>query len=233
MSRQIDLNDDLLTENTRAAYPITHIPNTFEGETAGHPKNIIMLTADAFGIMPPIARLTPVQAMYHFMSGYTAKVGGTEKGMGAEPQATFSACFGAPFMVLHPFKYARLLDDKIRKHKANCWLVNTGWTGGPYGTGKRMKIAHTRAMIKAALSGELDNVEMVMDPIYGIAVPQSCPGVPSEVLNQRNTWADKDAYDQTAQRLARMVVRNFKQFKDEASEEVKNSGPRVNETISA
>ncbi|MCP4583768.1 MAG: phosphoenolpyruvate carboxykinase [candidate division Zixibacteria bacterium] len=226
-TRRLDLDDDLLTENTRAAYPISHIPNIFEGETAGHPENIIMLTADAFGIMPPIARLTPIQAMYHFMSGYTAKVGGTEKGMGAEPEATFSACFGAPFMVLHPFKYARLLDEKIRRRNVDCWLVNTGWTGGPYGTGKRMKIAHTRAMVKAALNGKLNEVEMTVDPIYGIAVPKSCPGVPDEVLNQRNTWADKNAYDQTARRLARMFIDNFKQFEDETSEEVKSAGPKI------
>jgi len=169
-TRRLDLDDDTLTENTRAAYPLTHIPNIFEGVSADHPKNIIMLTCDAFGVMPPVARLTPVQAMYHFMSGYTAKIGGTEKGLGSEPQATFSACFGAPFMVLHPFKYARLLDEKIRKHNVNCWLVNTGWTGGPYGTGKRIKIALTRAMVKAALNGTLEQAEMFKDPIYGLTI---------------------------------------------------------------
>jgi phosphoenolpyruvate carboxykinase (ATP) len=226
-TRRLDLNDDDLTENTRAAYPLNHIPNVFTGSTAGHPKNIIMLTCDAFGVMPPIARLTPMQAMYHFMSGYTAKVGGTEKGMGSEPQATFSACFGAPFMVLHPIKYARLLEDKIKEHNVDCWLINTGWTGGPYGTGERFKIAYTRAMVKAALSGQLAKVEMAKDPIFGIDVPRSCPGVPSEVLNQRNTWADKNAYDEKAKKLARMFAENFKQFEDEAPEEIKKAVPVI------
>jgi len=218
---------DSLTENTRAAYPLTHIPNVFTGTTAGHPKNIIMLTCDAFGVIPPIARLTSVQAMYHFMSGYTAKVGGTEKGMGSEPQATFSACFGAPFMVLHPFKYAKLLDDKINNHEANCWLVNTGWTGGPYGTGKRYKIAHTRAMVKAALNGDLDDIEFFKDPIFGIEVPKTCPGIPTEILDQRSTWQDKNAYDDKARKLAQMFIDNFKQFDDEAPDNVKKAGPVV------
>ena len=232
-TKRLDLNDDTLTENTRAGYPLTHIPNTFNGESAGHPKNIIMLTCDAFGVMPPIARLTPVQAMYHFISGYTAKVGGTEKGLGAEPQATFSACFGAPFMVLHPFKYARLLDEKIRKHDVNCWLVNTGWTGGPYGTGSRIKIAHTRAMVKAALSGELDQVEMNKDTVYGFEVPAACPDVPTELLHQRSTWQDKSAYDQTAGKLVEMFNNNFKQFEDEAPENVKKAGPKITELINS
>ncbi len=225
-TRRLDLDDDTLTENTRAAYPLTHIPDIFKGASAGHPKNIIMLTCDAFGVMPPVARLTPVQAMYHFMSGYTAKVAGTEKGLGSEPQAAFSACFGAPFMVLHPFKYARLLDEKIRKHNVNCWLVNTGWTGGPYGTGKRIKIAFTRAMVKAVLNGTLAQANMFKDPIYGFDVPKTCPGAPSELLNQRNTWQDKGKYDKTAQKLAGMFKDNFKQFEDEAPEEVKNVGPQ-------
>jgi len=226
-TRRLDLDDDSLTENTRAAYPLTHIPNVFTGTTAGHPKNIIMLTCDAFGVIPPIARLTSVQAMYHFMSGYTAKVGGTEKGMGSEPQATFSACFGAPFMVLHPFKYAKLLDDKINNHEANCWLVNTGWTGGPYGTGKRYKIAHTRAMVKAALNGDLDDIEFFKDPIFGIEVPKTCPGIPTEILDQRSTWQDKNAYDDKARKLAQMFIDNFKQFDDEAPDNVKKAGPVV------
>jgi len=225
-TRRLDLDDDTLTENTRAAYPLTHIPNIFEGVSADHPKNIIMLTCDAFGVMPPVARLTPVQAMYHFMSGYTAKIGGTEKGLGSEPQATFSACFGAPFMVLHPFKYARLLDEKIRKHNVNCWLVNTGWTGGPYGTGKRIKIALTRAMVKAALNGTLEQAEMFKDPIYGFDVPKICPEVPPELLDQRSTWQDKNDYDRTAEKLAGMFKDNFKQFEDEAPEEVRNAGPK-------
>lgn len=226
-TRRLDLDDNSLTENTRAAYPLTHIPGIFTGRSAGHPRNIIMLTCDAFGVMPPIAKLTPTQAMYHFMSGYTAKVGGTEKGTGAEPQATFSACFGAPFMVLHPFKYAKLLDEKIRDHKVNCWLVNTGWTGGPYGTGKRLKIAHTRAMVKAALTGGLDKVAYETDPIFGLEIPKSCPNVPPEVLNQKGTWADKKSYDDKAQKLAKMFADNFKQFEDEASADVKKAGPKV------
>ncbi len=225
-SRRLDLDDDNLTENTRAAYPLTHIPDVFTGTNAGHPKNIIMLTADAFGIMPPIAKLTPVQAMYHFMSGYTAKLAGTEKGV-TEPKATFSACFGAPFMVHHPYTYAKLLDEKIRAHKANCWLVNTGWTGGPYGQGNRFKIAYTRAMVKAALSGALDSVEMETDPVFGLSIPKSCPDVPSEVLKQKNTWADKAAYDAKAKELAGMFIENFKQFEDEAPEEVKKAGPKI------
>ncbi len=224
-TRRLDLDDDSLTENTRAAYPLNHIPDAFTGTTAGHPKNIIMLTCDAFGVLPPIARLSSVQAMYHFMSGYTAKVGGTEKGIGSEPQATFSACFGAPFMVLHPFKYAKLLDEKIKRHKANCWLVNTGWTGGPYGSGKRYKIAYTRAMVKAALSGALDNIEFVKDPVFSVEVPKTCPGVPAELLNQRSTWQDKNAYDDKARKLAQMFIDNFKQFDDEAPGDVKKAGP--------
>lgn len=225
-TRRLNLDDDSLTENTRAAYPLSHIPNTFTGTTAGHPKNIVMLTADAFGIMPPIARLSPVQAMYHFMSGYTAKLAGTEKGI-TEPKATFSACFGAPFMVHHPYTYARLLDEKVRNYKANCWLVNTGWTGGPYGEGQRFKIAYTRAMVKAALSGELDNVEMAEDPVFGLKVPKSCPGVPAEVLTQRDTWSDKAAYDAKAKELAKMFIENFKQFEGEAPDEVKKAGPKA------
>jgi phosphoenolpyruvate carboxykinase (ATP) len=227
-TRRLDLDDDSLTENTRAAYPLTHIPDIFEGTTAGHPENIIMLTCDAFGVMPPIARLTSVQAMYHFMSGYTAKVGGTEKGMGNEPQATFSACFGAPFMVLHPFTYAKLLDDKIKKHQVNCWLVNTGWTGGPFGTGKRIAIAHTRAMVKAALGGKLDKVEMKRDPVFGIDVPSECPKVPTELLTQRNIWKDAKAYDEKARELAELFIKNFKQFESEVPDEVKKAGPVLN-----
>ncbi|MCD6161589.1 MAG: phosphoenolpyruvate carboxykinase [candidate division Zixibacteria bacterium] len=229
-TRRLDLNDDTLTENTRAAYPLEHIPNTYGKQTAEHPKNIIMLTCDAFGVMPPVARLSPVQAMYHFMSGYTAKLAGTEKGIN-EPQATFSACFGAPFMVLHPFKYARLLDKKIKKHNVNCWLINTGWTGGPYGVGERIKIAHTRAMVKAVLTGTLAKEEMTKDPIYGFEVPKACPGVPIEVLNPRNLWKDKKAYDKAADKLAGMFVNNFKQFEDEASEDVKNAGPQIKELL--
>ncbi|MCP4583812.1 MAG: phosphoenolpyruvate carboxykinase (ATP) [candidate division Zixibacteria bacterium] len=225
-TRRLDLDDDLLTENTRAAYPLSHIPNTLKPSKAGHPKNVIMLTCDAFGVMPPISRLSAEQAMYHFMSGYTAKLAGTEKGV-TEPEATFSACFGAPFMVWHPYKYAKLLSEKIGKHDVKCWLVNTGWTGGPYGVGSRMKIAYTRAMVNAALDGKLDKVEYKKDPIFGCEVPQSCPDVPSEYLNQRGTWPDQKAYDEKAKQLAKMFIDNFKQFESEAPEEVKKAGPSV------
>jgi phosphoenolpyruvate carboxykinase (ATP) len=193
----------------------------------GHPKNIIMLTADAFGVLPPVARLTPEQAMYHFISGYTAKVAGTEKGLSNEPQATFSTCFGAPFMVHHPGVYAELLRERIAKHKADCWLVNTGWSGGPYGEGKRMKIAYTRAMIRAILQGTLAQVETRPDPIFGVHLPVSCPDVPSEVLEPRQTWKNQAAYDEKARYLARLFHENFKQFEAGVSNEVKSSGPIV------
>lgn len=224
-SGRLDLNDDSLTENTRAAYPIAHIPNAKRDGLGGQPTNIIMLTADAFGVLPPIAKLTPAQAMYHFLSGYTAKVAGTEKGV-TEPQATFSTCFGAPFMALSPIVYANLLGALISKHQVNVWLVNTGWSGGPYGVGQRMKIGYTRAMIHAVLSGQLNDVPMTPDPIFGVAVPQSVPGVPSEALNPRNTWADKDAYDAQASKLARMFTENFKTFNDQVSSDVKAAGPK-------
>jgi phosphoenolpyruvate carboxykinase (ATP) len=193
---------------------------------AGHPRSIIMLTADAFGIMPPVARLSTEQAMYHFISGYTAKVAGTEKGV-TEPVATFSACFGAPFMMRHPLVYAQLLEEKIQSHNSTCWLVNTGWTGGPYGTGKRMAIQYTRALLNAALDGILNDVEMYKDPIFGFQVPVSVPGVPAEVLNPRNTWSDKGAYDVQAQKLARLFEENFAQFTENAPAHVREAGPRV------
>jgi phosphoenolpyruvate carboxykinase (ATP) len=221
---RLDLNDDSLTENTRAAYPISHIPNAKRDGLGGHPTNIIMLTADAFGVLPPIAKLTPAQAMYHFLSGYTAKVAGTEKGV-AEPQATFSTCFGAPFMALSPIVYANLLGDKIAKHKVDVWLVNTGWSGGPYGVGQRMKIAYTRAIVHAALNGALNDVPTVPDPNFGFAVPTACPDVPAQVLNPRNTWADKAAYDAQAQKLAAMFIENFKEFADQVSAPVLAAGP--------
>jgi phosphoenolpyruvate carboxykinase (ATP) len=224
LRRQLDLHDNALTENTRAGYPLEFIPNHEPSGMGGHPKNIIMLTADAFGVLPPISRLTPEQAMYHFISGYTAKVAGTEKGLGKEPQATFSTCFGAPFMVHHPNVYAELLRDRMAKHNAHCWLVNTGWTGGPYGEGTRMKIAHTRAMVRAALSGSLAQVATKVDPVFGLHVPASCPDVPSEVLQPRNTWRDPHAYDAKAQHLAGLFKQNFEQFADGVSEEVKAAG---------
>jgi phosphoenolpyruvate carboxykinase (ATP) len=224
-TRDLDLDDDSLTENTRGAYPLECIDNAVASGQAGHPRNIVMLTADAFGVLPPIARLTPAGAMYHFLSGYTAKVAGTEKGV-TEPKATFSTCFGAPFMVLHPTVYAKFLGDKIARHDARVWLVNTGWTGGPYGVGSRMKISHTRAMIRAALSGALDSVPYETDTTFNLDVPKSCPGVPPEVLRPRNTWADQNAYDDQARRLARMFADNFKMFETDAASDVKAAGPR-------
>jgi phosphoenolpyruvate carboxykinase (ATP) len=224
VTRALDLNDDRATENTRGAYPLHFIDNAVPSGRGGHPVNVVMLTADAFGVLPPIARLSPEAAMYHFLSGYTAKVAGTERGV-TEPKATFSTCFGAPFMVWDPNVYAKLLGDRIAKHKSHVWLVNTGWTGGAYGVGKRMKIAHTRAMINAALSGALDNVAVQRDPIFNLDVPVSCPDVPAEVLNPRNTWPDKAAYDAQAAKLAKMFVDNFKTFEATASPAVKAAGP--------
>jgi phosphoenolpyruvate carboxykinase (ATP) len=225
-SRQLDLNDDSLTENTRGAYPLDFIDNFVPSGQAGHPRNIVMLTADAFGVLPPIARLTPAGAMYHFLSGYTAKVAGTERGV-TEPKATFSTCFGAPFMVLHPTIYAKFLGEKIARHDARVWLVNTGWTGGPYGTGTRMKIGHTRAMIGAALAGALDQLEYDIDPVFNLSVPRSCPGVPAEVLKPRSTWKRPADYDEQASRLARMFAENFQAFADDAAPDVKAAGPRM------
>jgi phosphoenolpyruvate carboxykinase (ATP) len=225
-TRQLDLDDDSLTENTRGAYPLEFIDNAVDSGQAGHPRNIVMLTADAFGVLPPIARLTAAGAMYHFLSGYTAKVAGTEKGV-TEPKATFSTCFGAPFMVLHPTVYAKFLGDKIARHDARVWLVNTGWTGGPYGVGSRMRIGHTRAMIRAALSGALDNVPYQTDTTFNLDMPQSCPGVPPEVLKPRNTWSEQGAYDEQARKLARMFADNFKTFEADAAPDVKAAGPKA------
>ncbi len=224
-TRRVDLNDGSLTENTRSSYPISHVSNAVRDGMGGHPNNVFFLTADAFGVLPPIARLTNEQAMYHFLSGYTAKVAGTERGV-TEPQPNFSTCFGAPFMPLRPGIYAELLGDKIQKHGAKVWLVNTGWTGGPYGVGSRMKLAYTRRMITAALNGELDDVPMVEEPFFGLSIPQAIQGVPSEVLNPRDTWSDKDAYDAQAQRLVGMFKENFKQFEENVSNEIKAAGPR-------
>jgi phosphoenolpyruvate carboxykinase (ATP) len=223
---RLDLEDASLTENTRAAYPLSHIPNARRDGLGGHPANIIMLTADAFGVLPPVARLTPDQAMYHFLSGYTAKVAGTEKGV-TEPSATFSTCFGAPFMVLSPAIYANLLGKKIAEHKVNVWLVNTGWSGGPYGVGQRMPIAFTRAMVHAALNGALNEVEMTLDPTFGLAVPTACPGVPAGALSPRSTWADRAAYDAQAKKLAGMFTENFKAFENEVAPGVLAAGPRI------
>ncbi|MBA2341348.1 MAG: phosphoenolpyruvate carboxykinase [Pyrinomonadaceae bacterium] len=223
--RSLDLNDASKTENTRAAYPLTSIPNIVPEGYAGHPQNIIMLTADAFGVLPPVSRLSPEQAMYHFLSGYTAKIAGTEKGLGKEPEATFSTCFGAPFMVLHPGVYADLLGKRMAEHKATCWLVNTGWSGGAYGEGERMKIKYTRAMIRAILNGSLAQIETRPDPVFGVGVPVSCPDVPAEVLTPRNTWKDKAAYDAKARDLARRFNENFKKYADGVSEAVRAVAP--------
>jgi phosphoenolpyruvate carboxykinase (ATP) len=230
-TRRVDLDDASITENTRASYPLTHLPSIVPTAMAGHPRTVVMLTADAFGVLPPIARLTPEQAMYHFISGYTAKVAGTEAGV-TEPSATFSACFGAPFMARHPSVYADLLARKLVKHKTACWLVNTGWTGGPYGVGSRMKIGDTRALLNAALSGALSDARMQPDPVFGFQVPQEAPGVPKEVLNPRGTWSDPAAYDRQARKLAGMFRENFKQFEDETPKEVVAAGPRADAPVS-
>ena len=224
-TRLLDLDDASLTENTRASYPIDFIDNAEMTGRGPHPKNVIMLTADAYGVLPPIARLTPDGAMYHFLSGYTARVAGTEKGV-TEPKAAFSTCFGAPFLPLNPNVYARMLGEKIATHGARVWLVNTGWTGGPYGVGSRMKIAHTRAMITAALTGQLDAVEYRRHPIFNIEVPATCPGVPDSVLDPRTTWPDAGKYDEQARRLAGMFVENFKTFENDVAPSVKAAGPK-------
>ena len=218
-SREVDFDDESLTENTRAAYPLEFIPNAALDGRGGHPRNIMMLSADAFGVLPPIARLTPTQAMYYFLSGYTAKLAGTERGV-TEPQTEFSACFGAPFLPLPPMAYAQLLGERIARHGSDVWLVNTGWTGGPYGVGQRMSIAHTRAIISAALDGSLAQVATRPDPTFGFQVPTSCPGLPAEVLNPRTTWADPDAYDATARNLVERFRANFAKFADEVTPEV-------------
>jgi phosphoenolpyruvate carboxykinase (ATP) len=221
---KIDLDDDSLTENTRAAYPISFIPNASPDGLGGHPRTIFMLTADAFGVLPPISKLTPEQAMYHFLSGYTAKVAGTERGV-TEPEATFSTCFGAPFMALPPAVYAGLLGERIASHDVDVWLVNTGWAGGPAGVADRMAIGHTRALIRAALAGRLNDVPMQRDPIFGVAIPQSCPGVPSEVLTPRTSWENLAEYDESAKRLAGMFAANFDQFADQVPTAVRDAGP--------
>ena len=224
VTHRLDLNDESLTENTRAAYPITYIPNASESGTAGHPSDIIMLTCDAFGVLPPIARLTPAQAMYHFLSGYTAKVAGTEQGI-TEPEATFSTCFGAPFMPLHPTVYARLLGEKIARHKVRVWLLNTGWSGGAYGVGSRMKLSYTRGLLHAALEGKLDKVSYSQDSVFGVAVPDECPGVPNEILTPRNTWKDKQAYDRKAKDLAGRFRDNFRDFEGHVEADVRDASP--------
>ncbi len=226
-TRLPDFDDGRLTENTRSAYPLDFISNASETGTAGHPKNIVMLTADAFGVLPPIAKLTPSQAMYHFLSGFTAKVAGTEKGMGNEPQPTFSTCFGAPFMPRHPSVYGNLLRRLIADHGVDCWLVNTGWTGGKYGTGSRMPIKATRALLNAALSGQLKGQPMRTDPIFGFQVPTALEGVDAKILNPRETWADPKAYDATAAALVEMFNKNFEKFEAHVDADVRAAAPSV------
>jgi phosphoenolpyruvate carboxykinase (ATP) len=225
-TRRLDLDSDRITENTRGAYPLEFIGNADPTGIAGHPRQVVFLTADAFGVLPPVSRLSLEQAQYHFISGYTAKLAGTEIGV-AEPMATFSACFGAPFMPRHPGEYAALLADRLERHEVPVWLVNTGWTGGPYGTGERMDIEHTRVMVRATLSGELDRIPTVTDPTFRVEVPTACPGVPSELLQPRNTWPDPEAYDAQAARLAQMFDTNFAAYADGVSEGVRRAGPVV------
>jgi phosphoenolpyruvate carboxykinase (ATP) len=226
-TRDPDFNDGRLTENTRSAYPLDFIANASPTGTAGHPKNIVMLCADAFGVLPPIARLTPSQAMYHFLSGYTAKVAGTEKGMGSEPQATFSTCFGAPFMPRHPSVYGNMLRKLIADHNVDCWLVNTGWTGGKYGVGHRMPIKATRALLDAALSGKLKDQPMRKDAMFGFQVPLALEGVDPKILNPRDTWADKSAYDAQARALVDMFAKNFAKFESHVDADVKAAAPAL------
>jgi phosphoenolpyruvate carboxykinase (ATP) len=225
-SRAIDYDSEAITENTRATYPVDFIPNCIIAGSGGHPKNVFFLAADAFGVLPPIARLSRPQAMYHFLSGYTAKVAGTEAGV-TEPTATFSTCFGAPFMPLHPTRYATLLARYLADQSSTCWLVNTGWTGGPYGVGKRMKLPITRALLTAALDGALSKVSFRSDPTFGFDVPRSCPDVPAAVLDPRGTWSDKGSYDAKARHLAGLFAKNFEAFASEASAEVRAAGPRI------
>ena len=227
VTRMIDLESDERTENTRASYPLSFIENAVPEKMAGHPRNIVLLTCDASGVMPPIARLSPDQALYHFISGYTSKIAGTEVGLGKEPEITFSACFGAPFMVHHPAFYADILKRKIERHGSTCWLVNTGWVGGPYGIGKRISIRHTRALLDAALDGKLDQVEYYVDPVFGFQVPKSCPGVPEKVLYPAEAWHDRAQYDGKYRQLAARFVENFRKFEDHCTEEVRRSGPKA------
>lgn len=225
-TRTVNFEDITKTENTRVSYPIEFIDNIMVPSVGGIPKNIFFLTCDAFGVLPPISKLTPGQAMYQFLSGYTAKVAGTEAGI-TEPQLTFSTCFGAPFLPLHPTKYAEMLGEKIRKHQVNVWLVNTGWTGGPYGVGKRMKLSYTRAMITAALEGKLDGVTYTTHEVFGLQMPDHCPNVPDEVLNPRNTWTDKNLYDEKANNLATQFISNFAKYADKANAEIMAAAPKA------
>jgi len=227
VTRLIDLDNESITENTRASYPMEFIANAVPEKKAGHPRNVILLTCDASGVMPPIARLSPDQALYQFISGYTSKIAGTEVGLGKEPEITFSACFGGPFMVHHPYKYAELLKRKIERYGAQCWLVNTGWVGGPYGVGKRISIRHTRALLNAAISGKLENVTYKKDPIFGFEVPEHCPDVPDEVLEPSASWPDGKEYDRRYKDLAMRFKQNFGKFEDRTPEEIVEAGPKI------
>ena len=225
-SREVDYHDISITNNTRGSYPIEFIQQAKIPCVGGHPKDVILLTADAFGVLPPVAKLTPEQAMYHFISGYTAKVAGTEVGV-TDPEATFSPCFGGPFLVWHPTKYAEILAERIKKHGANTWLVNTGWTGGPFGVGSRMKLSLTRAIIDAIHDGSLANVETAEDPIFGLHIPKECNGVPAQILQPRNTWSDGAKYDESARKLAHAFQANFKKYESHASDAIKGAGPKI------
>ena len=225
-THEVDYTDVSITQNTRCSYPIDYINNAKIPCVGSHPKNIILLTCDAFGVLPPVSKLTPEQAMYHFISGYTAKVAGTEMGV-TEPQTTFSACFGAAFLVWHPTKYAELLAAKMTQHGSSAWLVNTGWSGGAYGTGERIKLKYTRAIIDAIHGGSLKGPQFHIDPVFGLSFPSGCPGVPADILNPRNTWADKDAFDAAAKNLATKFQENFQAYEDQASEAIRSAGPTV------
>jgi phosphoenolpyruvate carboxykinase (ATP) len=225
-TRVVDFDDVSITQNTRGSYPVEFIRNVKIPCVGGHPNNVIFLTCDAFGVLPPVSKLTPEQAMYHFISGYTAKVAGTEVGV-TDPEATFSPCFGGPFLVWHPARYAELLAEKVKKHGSQVWLVNTGWSGGPFGVGSRMRIGFTRSIVDAIHSGALAEVETTEDPIFGLAIPTHCPGVPDQVLMPKNTWADKGAYDEAAKKLAGLFRENFHTYEDGSSEEILAAGPRI------
>lgn len=225
-TNQIDFSSKAITENTRVSYPLSYISNALEPSIGKTPRNIFFLTADAYGILPPISKLSPGQAMYQFISGYTAKVAGTEAGV-TEPKSTFSACFGAPFLPLHPGKYAEMLGEKMRKHDVNVWMINTGWSGGPYGVGQRMKLPYTRAMITAALEGKLDEVDFEKHEVFGMMMPKECPGVPTEVLNPRNTWSNPAEYDEKAKDLARQFIKNFEKYASGVTDEILAAAPKV------
>jgi phosphoenolpyruvate carboxykinase (ATP) len=225
-TREPDFSDDTITRNTRGSYPLHYIPNASETGQGAHPSHVLFLTYDAFGVLPPVSELTPEQAMYHFLSGYTAKVAGTERGV-SEPRATFSTCFGEPFMMRHPSVYADLLGRKMRRHDADCWLINTGLTGGPYGTGHRIELDHTRAMVNAVLDDTLAPVDRTEHPVFGLSVPRTVPNVPSTILRPRQTWDDVDAYDEQARTLAQMFADNFAKYRDDVSDAIRAAGPRL------